>query len=144
MLQAANPDLFKPLVPKAHNSERQNLPFPSQTKPVKVSWNYSFNFAQNITKSPQFTLETQHITTAWHLACPIVGSPHCLTFTDVRCLKSQVQTDIKKYKQTQKVNKPIRHRITASLDTVTLSHCHTQPASLCTSQPLEFRLSAFF
>ena len=28
MLQAANTDLFNPLVPKAHNSERQNLQFP--------------------------------------------------------------------------------------------------------------------
>ena len=34
MLQAANIDL---LVPKAHNSECQNLPFPLQIKPVKVS-----------------------------------------------------------------------------------------------------------
>ena len=36
MLQEANTDHFNPLVPKAHNSERQNLPFPLQTKPVKV------------------------------------------------------------------------------------------------------------
>ena len=27
---AANTDLFNPLVPKAHNSECQNLPFPLQ------------------------------------------------------------------------------------------------------------------
>ena len=37
MLQAANTDLFNPLVPKAHNSECQNPPFPFQMKPVKVS-----------------------------------------------------------------------------------------------------------
>ena len=34
MLQAANTDLFNPLVPKAHNSECQ---FPFHIKPVKVS-----------------------------------------------------------------------------------------------------------
>ena len=37
MLQAANTDLFNPLVPKAHNSDCQNLLFPLQIKPVKVS-----------------------------------------------------------------------------------------------------------
>ena len=37
MLQAANTDLFNPLFPKAHNSERQNILFPLQIKPVKVS-----------------------------------------------------------------------------------------------------------
>ena len=31
MFQAANTDIFNPLVPKAHNS--QNLPFPFQIKP---------------------------------------------------------------------------------------------------------------
>ena len=38
MFQGA--DLFNPLVPKAHNSEWQNLPFPLQTKPVKVGQSY--------------------------------------------------------------------------------------------------------
>ena len=37
MLQAANTDLFNPLVPKYRNIERQNLQLPSQIKPVKVS-----------------------------------------------------------------------------------------------------------
>ena len=37
MLQEANTDLLNPLVPKAHNSEFQNLLFPLQIKPVKVS-----------------------------------------------------------------------------------------------------------
>ena len=37
MLQAANTDLFHPLVPKVHNSECLNLLFPLQIKPVKVS-----------------------------------------------------------------------------------------------------------
>ena len=37
MLQAANTYLFNPLVPKAHNSECQNLPFPLQIRPVQVS-----------------------------------------------------------------------------------------------------------
>ena len=37
MLQAANADLFNPLVLKAHNSKCQNLLFPLQIKPVKVS-----------------------------------------------------------------------------------------------------------
>ena len=37
MLQAANTDRFNPLVPKAHNSECQNLTFPLQIKPAKVS-----------------------------------------------------------------------------------------------------------
>ena len=37
MLQAANIDLFKPLIPKAHNSECPNLLFPLQIKPVKVN-----------------------------------------------------------------------------------------------------------
>ena len=36
MLQAANTDLFNPLVPNAYNSECQNLLFPLQIKPVKV------------------------------------------------------------------------------------------------------------
>ena len=35
MLQAANTDLFNPSVPKAHNSEPQNVLFPLQIKPVK-------------------------------------------------------------------------------------------------------------
>ena len=37
MLQAVNTDLFNPSVPKAHNSESQNLLFPLQIKPVKKS-----------------------------------------------------------------------------------------------------------
>ena len=37
MLQTDDTDLFNPLVPKAQNSECQNLLFPSQIKPVKVS-----------------------------------------------------------------------------------------------------------
>ena len=37
MLQAANTDLFNPLVNKAHNSECQNITFPLQIKPVKVN-----------------------------------------------------------------------------------------------------------
>ena len=37
MLQSANTDLFNPLVPKANNSELQNLLFPLQIKPVIVS-----------------------------------------------------------------------------------------------------------
>ena len=36
MLQAANTDLFNPLVPEAHNSEC-NLPFPVQIKAAKVN-----------------------------------------------------------------------------------------------------------
>ena len=32
MLQAANTDLFNPLVPKAHNSECQNLLFSLKTQ----------------------------------------------------------------------------------------------------------------
>ena len=37
MLQAANTDHLNPLVPKAHNSECQNLLFPLQVKPIKLS-----------------------------------------------------------------------------------------------------------
>ena len=37
MLQEANTDHFNPLVPKAHNSEWQNLLSPLQIMPVKVS-----------------------------------------------------------------------------------------------------------
>ena len=37
MLQEASTDLFNLLVPKAHNSECQNLLFPLQIKPVKAS-----------------------------------------------------------------------------------------------------------
>ena len=33
MLQAANTDLFNPLVPKTHNSECQNLIFPLHINP---------------------------------------------------------------------------------------------------------------
>ena len=36
MLQAANTDLFNPLVSKAHNNECQNL-FHLQIKPLEVS-----------------------------------------------------------------------------------------------------------
>ena len=35
MVQAANTDLFNPKVPKARNSECQNILFPSQIKPEK-------------------------------------------------------------------------------------------------------------
>ena len=35
MFQAATTDFFNPLVPKAHNSERQNLPYPLQIQPSK-------------------------------------------------------------------------------------------------------------
>ena len=47
MLQSATNDLFNPLVPKAHNSECQNLLFPLQIKSVKwvkatVSWVCTF------------------------------------------------------------------------------------------------------
>ena len=38
MLQAANTDLVNPLVPKAYNSECQNLRFPLEIKPGKVSY----------------------------------------------------------------------------------------------------------
>ena len=37
MLQATNTDRFNLLVPRAHNSECQNLAFPLQFKPVIVS-----------------------------------------------------------------------------------------------------------
>ena len=37
MLQAANRDLFNPLVPKAHSSEFQNLQIPLQIKTLKFS-----------------------------------------------------------------------------------------------------------
>ena len=37
MLQAANTDLFNPLVPKAHNGRCQNLLFILQIKPVLFS-----------------------------------------------------------------------------------------------------------
>ena len=36
MLQAADNGLYKTLVPKAHNSECQNLPFPLQIKATKL------------------------------------------------------------------------------------------------------------
>ena len=45
MLQAANTDLFNPIVPKDHNSKCQNLPFLLQTKPVsqlKLVFNFYF------------------------------------------------------------------------------------------------------
>ena len=35
MLQAANTDLFNPIVPKDHNTEGQNIPFSLQIKPSK-------------------------------------------------------------------------------------------------------------
>ena len=40
MLQTASTELFNPLVPKAHNSERQNLPVALQVKPeiVEANW----------------------------------------------------------------------------------------------------------
>ena len=42
MLQAANTDLFNPLVPKAHNSECQNIIFPLQIKPLKLIGGFYF------------------------------------------------------------------------------------------------------
>ena len=42
MLQAANTDLFNPLVPIAHNSVCQNLQFPFQINPAKMSAQASF------------------------------------------------------------------------------------------------------
>ena len=44
MLQAANIDLFNPLVLKAHNSECQNLLFPLPTKSLNVSYSYNGGF----------------------------------------------------------------------------------------------------
>ena len=44
MLQAPNTDLFNPLVPKAHRTECQNLPFPLQINPVKVNLKLIFGF----------------------------------------------------------------------------------------------------
>ena len=41
MLQAANTDLFKPLVPKAHNSECQNL------FPLQITFNTKIPLSQN-------------------------------------------------------------------------------------------------
>ena len=43
MLQAANNGLFSALVPKAHNGECKNLPFPLQVKSVN-SVKADFNF----------------------------------------------------------------------------------------------------
>ena len=37
MLQAANTDLFNPLVPKAHIGDCQNIQFSLQMKPANVS-----------------------------------------------------------------------------------------------------------
>ena len=45
MLQAANTDLFNPSVPKASNSECQNLLFPLQIKPVKINLNVIDGFS---------------------------------------------------------------------------------------------------
>ena len=42
MLQAANNDLFNPLVPKAHNSESQNLLFHLHIKQLKVNLKLSW------------------------------------------------------------------------------------------------------
>ena len=36
MLQAANTDIFNPLVPKGHNSDCQSILFPLKIKPVKL------------------------------------------------------------------------------------------------------------
>ena len=44
MLQAANADLFNPLVPKAHKSECQNLLFSLQNSPVKVNLKLNYFF----------------------------------------------------------------------------------------------------
>ena len=37
MWQAANTDIFNPLVPKAHNSDCQNILFHLQITPLEVS-----------------------------------------------------------------------------------------------------------
>ena len=44
MLQKQPTPTFNPLVPKAHNSERQNLSFPSQVKQLKVSLKSGWRF----------------------------------------------------------------------------------------------------
>ena len=44
MLQAANMDLFNPLVPKAHNGECQNVRFSLEIKPIKVSYSQYADF----------------------------------------------------------------------------------------------------
>ena len=44
MLQAANNERFNPLVPKARNSDCQNLPFPLQIRPIKLSSSKFPNF----------------------------------------------------------------------------------------------------
>ena len=44
MLQAANTDLFNPLVSKAYNSECQNQMFPLEIKPVEVSCSHFVDF----------------------------------------------------------------------------------------------------
>ena len=51
MLHAANTDLFYPLVPKAPNSECQNLFFPLQIEPEKFrySWFAVFHFLHYFT-----------------------------------------------------------------------------------------------
>ena len=45
MLQAANIDLFNPLVPKAQNSECQSLLFPLPIKPIKNQLKRGFLFS---------------------------------------------------------------------------------------------------
>ena len=53
MLQGAKAELFNPLVPKAHSSECQNLPFPFTNKASKSQWSkymadfYSLPFGIN-------------------------------------------------------------------------------------------------
>ena len=44
MLQAANTDLFSPLIPKAHKSEYQNILFSLEFKPLKASYGQFADF----------------------------------------------------------------------------------------------------
>ena len=49
MLQAANTDLFNPLVPEAFNSECQNMLFPLQIEPAKEASLRIFIFCSLVT-----------------------------------------------------------------------------------------------
>ena len=65
MLQAANTELFNPLVPKAHNSECQNVPFPLQINPLPLVPDAHYSERQD----KPFSLQIQRLEVDLKLKC---------------------------------------------------------------------------
>ena len=58
MSQAAGTDLYNPLVPKAHNGERQNLQFLFADKIISIKSRLKLQFADFLTYAPLAPMHT--------------------------------------------------------------------------------------